>query len=71
MNVYELVEHLNGELVSNKAFVRVDGKSITVGVCSSDALEFTEEGVALAATLDIPPAAKRGRNKPAETVGEE
>lgn len=74
MTVYELVEHLNGEIVSNQAYVRVDGKVIVVGRVGIDALELTEEGVALAAKLDTPkPAAvKRGfRNKPADVTGEE
>jgi len=74
MTVYELVERLNGEIVSNKAYVRVDGAPVVVGVVGERALELTEEGVALAAKLDTPKPAstKRGfRNKPADVTGEE
>lgn len=58
MTVYELVAHLNGEIVSNKAYVRVDGKVLEVGSVTTGDLELNEEGVALAAKLDTPkPAA--------------
>lgn len=64
MNVYELVERLNGEIVSNKAQVLVDGKHIIVGVVGETELELTPEGAELAISLEGVPK-KRSRKSAA------
>lgn len=51
MTVYELVEALDGEIVNNKAKVRVDGEFVVVGRVMGDEMSFTEEGEQLAASL--------------------
>lgn len=51
MTVYELVESLDGEIVNNKAKVRVDGEFVVVGRVMGDEMSLTEEGAQLAADL--------------------
>jgi hypothetical protein len=70
MTVYDLVDLYEGEIVANKAQVRVDGEWIVVGHVVGDAFELTADGEELAAkSADAP---KRGRKKkePDEPVGE-
>lgn len=51
MNVFELVEALDGEIVNNKAKVRVDGEFVVVGRVMGDEMSLTEAGEQLAADL--------------------
>jgi hypothetical protein len=48
MNVYDLVEKLNGEICRGRARVRVDGQIVVVGQLNGDYMEFTEAGRNLA-----------------------
>lgn len=54
MDVYELVEKLGGEIVLNRARVRVNGEIITVGRIDGMQMVFTEEGTQLVAQLEKP-----------------
>lgn len=68
MNVYELVDALDGEIVGGKAKVRVDGTWVVVGRIIDDALALTEEGEQLVAEMLAKKTAKLkkpGVTKPA------
>lgn len=54
MDVYELVEKLGGEIVLNRARVRVGGEIITVGRIDGMQMVFTEEGSRLVAEMEKP-----------------
>ena len=49
MNVYELVDVLSGDIVSNKAIVRVDDEPIVVGEIIDNEFQLNAVGKALAA----------------------
>lgn len=65
MNVFDLVEALDGEIVSNKAKVRVDGEFVVVGRVMGDEMCLTEEGEQLAAETVKKPS-KKQKKTPAE-----
>lgn len=51
MDVYELIEQVGAEIVSNRATARVDGKHVVVAEVVGNEFVLTEEGQALAGTL--------------------
>lgn len=65
MNVYDLVKALDGEIVSNKAKVRVDGLFVVVGRVIGDEMAMTEEGELLVAEMAKKPG-KKQKKSPAE-----
>lgn len=71
MNVYELVEALDGEIVCSKAKVRIDGNWVVVGRIIDDVLALTEEGELIAADMAAKKPAKKKKPAPAEPVIDE
>ena len=63
MDVYELVEKLGGEIVSNKAVVIVDGEPVEVGGIIDNEFKLNEKGVELAGKQKAPTKRTRARNK--------
>lgn len=63
MDVYELVEKLGGEIVSNKAIVIIDGEPVEVGGIIDNELKLNEKGVELAGKQKAPTKRTRARNK--------
>lgn len=74
MNVYELVEKLDGEIVLNRARVRVNGEIVVVGQVDGFQMAFTEAGARLAAEYGAEAAPeepkKRGGRPPKAAVVE-
>jgi hypothetical protein len=70
MTVYDLVDLYEGEIVSNKAQVRIDGEWIVVGHVVGDAFELTAEGEELAAKGAEATDSGRKKKEPNEPVGE-
>lgn len=62
MNVFELVEALDGEIVNNKAKVRVDGEFVVVGRVMGDEMCFTEDGEQIAAGMGDKESAKKKKD---------
>lgn len=58
MDVYELVDALGGDIVSNQAVVRIDDEPIVVGEIIDNAFQLNEAGKAIAAKQKPPPATK-------------
>lgn len=54
MDVYELIKNTDAEIVANRATARIDGKFVVVAEVGETAMELTEAGAALAATLSAP-----------------
>ena len=49
MDVYELVDALGGDIVSNQAVVRIDDEPVVVGEIIDNAFQLNEAGKAIAA----------------------
>jgi hypothetical protein len=60
MTVYDLIDKYSGVILSNKARVQVDGKTVIVGVFENSKLVLTPEGEALAASGTAPAAVSTG-----------
>lgn len=65
MNVYQLVERLNGEIVANVAQVRMGSQYIVLAKHNGVEFEFTEEGRQLALQPDVMPASLDLEDTPA------
>lgn len=68
MDIYKLLEKLNGEMVSNKAMVVIDGETVEIGGLIDNKFQLNERGMELAATHKDSPAPastkrKRARNE--------
>ena len=65
MDVYQLLKKLNGEIVSNKAIVIIDGEPVEVGGIVDNEFKLNEKGLELAeANKDSKPEKRiRARNK--------
>ena len=65
MDVYQLLKKLNGEIVSNKAIVIIDGEPVEVGGIVDNEFKLIEKGLELAgANEDSKPEKRiRARNK--------
>ena len=65
MDVYQLLKKLNGEIVSNKAIVIIDGEPVEVGGIVGNEFKLNEKGLELAgANEDSKPEKRiRARNK--------
>ena len=65
MDVYQLLKKLNGEIVSNKAIVIIDGEPVEVGGIVDNEFNLNEKGLELAgANEDSKPEKRiRARNK--------
>ena len=65
MDVYQLLKKLNGEIVSNKAIVIIDGEPVEVGGIVANEFKLNEKGLELAeANQDSKPEKRiRARNK--------
>ena len=64
MDVYQLLKKLNGEIVSNKAIVIIDGEPVEVGGIVDNEFKLNEKGLELAeANKDSKPEKRiRARN---------
>tara|TARA_B100000212_G_C27161126_1_gene441749 strand:- start:371 stop:637 length:267 start_codon:yes stop_codon:yes gene_type:complete len=64
MDVYQLLKKLNGEIVSNKAIVIIDGEPVEVGGIVDNEFKLNEKGLELAeANQDSKPEKRiRARN---------
>lgn len=66
MDVYQLLEKLNGEIVSNKAIVQVNNEPLVVGEIVDNEFQLNEAGLALAGTSSskksVSTKRKRARN---------
>ena len=63
MDVYQLVEKLGGEIVSNKAVVIIDGEPVEVGGIIDNEFKLNEKGIELAGKQKAPTKRTRARNK--------
>ena len=63
MDVYQLLEKLGGEIVSNKAVVMIDGESVEVGGIIDNEFKLNEKGIEVAGNQKTPTKRKRARNK--------
>lgn len=48
MDVYQLIEHLGGEIVGSKGRVMVDGERVVIAEIKDNKFQFNEVGTALA-----------------------
>ena len=53
MDVYQLLKKLNGEIVSNKAIVIIDGEPVEVGGIVDNEFKLNEKGLELAELMKI------------------
>ena len=44
MDIYQLLEKLNGEIVSNKAMVVIDGETVEIGGIVDNEFKLNEKG---------------------------
>ena len=58
MDVYELVDALGGDIVSNQAVVRIDDEPIVVGEIIDNTFQLNEAGKAIVAKQKPAPATK-------------
>ena len=70
MDVYELIEKVGAEIVSNKATARIDGAFVVVAEVAGDGMVLTDDGKALAEKLKPAPKAKTAKSKAAEPADE-
>tara|TARA_B000000532_G_C18642521_1_gene308936 strand:+ start:275 stop:550 length:276 start_codon:yes stop_codon:yes gene_type:complete len=68
MDIYKLLEKLDGEIVSNKAMVVIDGDPVEIGGIVDNEFQLNERGMELAAAHKDSPAPastkrKRARNE--------
>lgn len=63
MDVYELINAVGAELVSNKAVARVDGTRVVVARVIGDKMVLTAEGEEMAKTVKPAPAPKAKTTK--------
>ena len=73
MDIYQLLEKLNGEIVSNKAIVVLDGKPVEIGGVVDNEFKLNEKGLELAgANQDSKPEKKvRARNEDGTLRGDD
>jgi len=50
MDIYQLLEKLGGEIVSNKAVVRIDDEPVEIGGIVNNEFQLNERGMELAAS---------------------
>lgn len=66
MDIYQLLKKLNGEIVSNKAVVWIDGEPVEIGGIVDNEFKLNEKGLELAAANEDstpkPVKKKRARN---------
>ena len=67
MDVYQLLKKLNGEIVSNKAIVIIDGEPVEVGGIVDNEFKLNEKGLELAQANQDSKPEKRSRAR--NTVG--
>lgn len=65
MDIYQLLDKLGGEIVSNKAIVRIDDEPIEIGGVVGNEFQLNEAGIALAAkhSSDTSPSKKPASTK--------
>ena len=73
MDVYQLLKKLNGEIVSNKAIVIIDGEPVEVGGIVDNEFKLNEKGLELAgANQDSKPEKRvRARNEDGTLRGDD
>ena len=73
MDIYQLLEKLNGEIVSNKAMVVIDGEAVEIGGIVGNEFKLNEKGLELAgANQDSKPEKKvRARNEDGTLRGDD
>lgn len=73
MDIYQLLEKLNGEIVSNKAMVVIDGETVEIGGIVDNEFKLNEKGLELAgANQDAKPEKRvRARNEDGTLRGDD
>lgn len=73
MDIYQLLEKLNGEIVSNKAMVVIDGETVEIGGIVDNEFKLNEKGLELAgANQDSKPEKRvRARNEDGTLRGDD
>ena len=73
MDIYQLLEKLNGEIVSNKAMVVIDGETVEIGGIVDNEFKLNEKGLELAgANQDSKPKKRvRARNEDGTLRGDD
>ena len=73
MDIYQLLEKLNGEIVSNKAMVVLDGETVEIGGIVDNEFKLNEKGLELAgANQDSKPEKRvRARNEDGTLRGDD
>ena len=73
MDIYQLLEKLNGEIVSNKAMVVIDGETVEIGGIVDNEFKLNEKGLELAgANQDYKPEKRvRARNEDGTLRGDD
>ena len=73
MDIYQLLEKLNGEIVSNKAMVVIDGETVEIGGIVDNEFKLNEKGLELAgANQDSKPEKRvRARNEDGTLKGDD
>lgn len=68
MNVYQLMEKLNGELVLSRARVRVGSEIVVIGQLNGNEMVFTDEGRRLLAEHEAVSEEPKKRSRPAKAA---
>ena len=71
MDVYQLVEKLGGEIVSNKAVVTIDGETLEIGGIINNEFTLNEAGAELAEKYKAPTKRTRARDKNGKLKGDD